>query len=203
MLKVESKYKICKRLGSEVFEKCQTQKFTLAEARAAANKKRGRKNQSDYGRRLLQKQKLRYAYGLYERQLRRYVEDAKRTGSANPTERLYQLLEMRLDNVVYRMGLAPTRRMARQLVSHGHVLVNKRKSTVPSHALSVSDVISVREGSKTKGPFLVQDEKETSAVPGWISINEKDLSATIKSVPALVPGESPFDFVQILEFYSR
>ena len=119
------KYKICKRLGGAVFEKCQTQKFTLAEARKKTTKSQGKRPNamSDYKRQLLEKQKMRYTYGLSERQLSGYVAQSVEK-SAHPGDALMLRLESRLDNVVYRLGLAKTRRLARQMVSHGHILVN-------------------------------------------------------------------------------
>src|SRR3989344_7285371 len=103
------RYKICKRLGSGVFEKCQTQKFQLSEARRGAKRRTGRKPRtlSDFGRQLLEKQKVRYAYGVPERQLARYTREAVE-GTGDPTVSLLSRLETRLDNVVYRLGLAPT-----------------------------------------------------------------------------------------------
>src|SRR3989344_4390397 len=127
------RYKICKRLGSGVFEKCQTQKFQLSEARRGAKRRTGRKPRtlSDFGRQLLEKQKVRYAYGVPERQLARYTREAVE-GTGDPTVSLLSRLETRLDNVVYRLGLAPTRLAARQLVSHGHIAVGERRVTIPS-----------------------------------------------------------------------
>src|SRR5262245_8692490 len=129
-MKIGPKYKIAKRLGAPVFEKTQTQKFALSEARKAKNvrKKRGGAA-SDYSKQLTEKQKMRYTYGITEKQLRRYVDEAAATGH-QPIALLIARLESRLDNVVYRLGLAPTRLGARQMVSHGHVTVNGRKLTI-------------------------------------------------------------------------
>src|SRR5258708_6823158 len=111
MLLIKSKYKVAKRLGAGVFEQTQTQKFSLSEARSK-NKQRGgmRRGGSDYGRQLLEKQRVRFTYGLSERQLSGYVEKA--THAANPSSALHELLETRIDNVAYRAGLASTRRAA-------------------------------------------------------------------------------------------
>jgi small subunit ribosomal protein S4 len=139
-MKIGPKYKICKRLGGGIFEKCQTQKFQIAEARA---RKRGsrRRGMSDYGKQLLEKQKVRFSYGITEKQLRKYVSSS--TLAQDAVSAIYSSLEMRLDNVVYRAGLASTRRMARQLVAHGHITVNGRKLKVPSYATKVDDEIAV------------------------------------------------------------
>src|SRR3989344_5530143 len=129
------RYKIAKRLGASVFEKAQTQKFALSADRSAKNKKRSRGRQSEYGKQMLEKQKVRVTYGLPERQFRSYVRKALAAHTVQPTERLHELLELRLDNVFWRLGLASTRRGARQMVAHGHVMVGAKKVRVPSHTL--------------------------------------------------------------------
>src|SRR6185312_9992594 len=122
-MKIGPKYKIAKRLGASVFEKTQGQKFAIAQERTARNKPRGR-GATEYGKQLLEKQKVRITYGISERQFGNYVAEAMATHGANPAELLHRLLELRLDNVIYRLGLAPTRRAARQMVSHGHITVD-------------------------------------------------------------------------------
>ena len=117
------RYKIAKRLGATVFEKAQTQKFALSADRSAKNKRRGRGRQSEYGKQMLEKQKGRVTYGLPERQFRNYVNKALAAHAIKPSDRLHELLELRLDNVVWRLGLARTRRGARQMVAHGPILV--------------------------------------------------------------------------------
>lgn len=198
---MQPKYKICKRLGNGVYEKCQTQKFALSEARAKKTFKR-RRNVSDYGRQLLEKQKVRYAYGISEKQLRKYVATA--VSSKEPTATLFQGLETRLDNAVYRLGFAPTRRAARQMVSHGHIMVNDRKMTIPSHTVRKGDAITVREGSKTKAVFTNNAEViESAAAPKWLSVDSKKLTASVKALPEFITGESTFDLPAVFEFYSR
>src|SRR5581483_8756571 len=125
------KYKICKRLGSSVFEKCQTQKFQLAADRAP-RKTKGRRGGSDYGAQLIEKQKARFTYGLSEAQFSRYVHEAMEIKGKDSAAGLLARLEARLDNVVYRAGFVKTRRAARQLVSHGHVTVGGKRLNVPS-----------------------------------------------------------------------
>src|SRR5438132_791113 len=115
------RYKIAKRLGVSVFEKAQTQKFALSEARTAKIKKGGRGGRSEFSKQMLEKQKVRITYGITERQFRNYVRAALAAAGTNPVERLHESLELRLDNVSYRLGLAPTRRAARQMVAHGHI----------------------------------------------------------------------------------
>lgn len=195
------KYKICKRLGNGVYEKCQTQKFALSEARAKKSFKR-RRNLSDYGRQLIEKQKVRYAYGITEKQLRKYV--ALAVGSTEPTDTLFAGLETRLDNTVYRLGFAPTRRAARQMVSHGHITVNGKKMTVPSHTVTKGDSIAVRDASKAKLVFTNNAEViENTTAPKWLTVDSAKLTATVKAAPEFVVGETTFDLPAVFEFYSR
>ncbi len=195
------KYKICKRLGSGVYEKCQTQKFTLSEARAKKTFKR-RKNLSDYGRQLLEKQKVRYAYGITEKQLQKYV--GRSLKRKDPAAALFTDLETRLDNTIYRMGFAPTRRAARQMVSHGHIVVNKKKMTVPSHTVKKGDTLAVREGSATKLLFTHHAERiEGHVAPKWLRVNGKKLTASVTAMPEFTVGDSTFDLSAVFEFYSR
>jgi len=195
------KYKICKRLGNGVYEKCQTQKFALSEARAKKTFKR-RKNLSDYGRQLLEKQKVRYAYGITEKQLRKYV--ANSVSTKDPASELFGGLETRLDNTVYRMGFAPTRRSSRQMVSHGHILVNGKKMTVPSHIVKKGDTITVREASKDKPLFVGnKDAIAGHAAPKWITVDPKKLTASVKAQPEFVASDTIFDLPAVFEFYSR
>lgn len=206
MLQIKSKYKVCKRLGAGVFEQCQTQRYALSEARA--QKSRGRKKISDYGLQLTEKQKVRYTYGLSERQFSRYVKESLEA-SGEPVSVLYRVLEMRLDNVVYRLGLAPTRRAARQMVSHGHILVNGRRMTVPSHQMKIGDQFAVREGSKESPLFgageAVSDEGEMVArpLPTWASFDKGALAGKITGEPQFTPGENLLNFGVVFEYYSR
>src|SRR3989344_3371850 len=125
------KFKICRRLGSGVYDKCQTTKFSTSSKGGMASGKRP-KAPSEYGAQLIEKQKIRFSYGISERQLSNYVKKASLMKGAG-AEKLYEELESRLDNVIYRMGLASTRRAARQMVSHGHFIVNDKKVTIPSY----------------------------------------------------------------------
>ena len=140
-MKTGPRYKIAKRLGASVIEKAQTQKFALSADRAAKNKKRTRGGrQSEYGKQMLEKQKVRITYVLTERQFRNYVRKALvNPHGSKPADHLHELLELRLDNVVWRLGLAKTRRGARQMVSHGHITVSEKKSRIPSQALRIGD----------------------------------------------------------------
>jgi small subunit ribosomal protein S4 len=197
------KYKICRRLGSGVFEKCQNQKFALSEGRhEKANRGKRRKQLSDYGQQLIEKQKIRYTYGISEKQLRNYVEAANAVKGASPRDALFQLLESRLDNVLYRLGIAHTRPLARQMSSHGHFTVNGKRTTVPSFRVKEGDVVSLKEGSKNRTLFQNMDKKLAKVnTPGWLSLDAKALSGTVKGVP--VNEDTFLDFGSVLEFYSR
>ncbi len=184
------RYKIAKRLGASVFEKAQTQKFALSADRSAKNKRRGRGRASEYSKQMLEKQKVRITYGLPERQFRSYVHKALAAHSAKPTERLHELLELRLDNVIWRLGLAPTRRAARQMVAHGHVLVDGKKTRAPSHTLSVADRVAVREGSKEHGVLVGFNERFLERpLARWLSWNPKTMEGGVIERPTAASAD--------------
>lgn len=201
-MKIGAKYKMCRRLGSGVFEKCQTQKYTASEAKKSRSSNKRPKQLSDYGRQLIEKQKVRFSYGVSEKQLGNYVEKATNIKGMPVTDKLYELLETRLDNVVYRLGFAPTRRFARQLVSHGHFTVNGTKVTIPSLVVKIGDIISVRDGSRKSVVFADFKKKaETLTWPTWLKFSPEELSAEVVSKP-----KNEEQFLQlgtVLEFYSR
>jgi len=199
------KYKICKRLGSGVFEQCQTQRFVISEARRSKVFSKRRRPISDYGRQLIEKQRIRYTYGLSEKQLVRYVKEAT-SKESNPAAALLSIIESRLDNAVYRSGLASTRRFARQLVSHGHIVVNGRKVTIPSYHVREGDVISVREGSKNKVPFTnlrEEAEKEKQSLPNWLIFDQKKLEGKVTAHPGIDTTNLFFNPSEVLEYYTR
>ena len=202
-MKIGPQFKIAKRLGAPVFEKTQSQKFALSQARGGRQTKRRPGQMSDYKRQLLEKQKMRYTYGVTEKQLRRYIDEGVEK-SQQPISHIMTRLESRLDNVVYRLGLAKTRRFARQMVSHGHITVNGRKLTIPSHKVRVNDVIAVRPGSKETGLFTtLTDSHEATSVPAWLTFDLKKMEGTVTAVPTYEPSETLFDPAQVLEYYSR
>ncbi len=197
------KYKIAKRLGAAVFEKTQTQKFALSEARSAKNKTKRMGMASDFKKQLIEKQKMRFTYCITEKQLRRYIDEAM-SKTHQPIAMLMSRLESRLDNVVYRLGLAKTRLLARQMVSHGHIMVNGRKLDIPSYRTTIGDVVSVRTESKQSILFTsLAEEHQQAGVPNWLTFDVKNLSGEKKSDPIYEPTETLFDPQQVLEFYSR
>ncbi len=198
------RYKIAKRLGATVFEKAQTQKFALSADRFAKNKRRGRGRTSEYGKQMLEKQKVRVTYGLSERQFRKYVREALAGKGVSPSERLHELLELRLDNIVWRLGLAGTRRGARQMVAHGHVTVDGRKTRVPSHLLSVGDTIAVREGSKGHGVLTGFPERFLERpLPSWLAFDPKAMAGSVIERPTASSAGPAGDLVSVLSFYTR
>lgn len=201
MLQIKSKYKIAKRLGNQIFEQTQTQKFALSEARQ--KKPRGRGTKSDYGRQLIEKQKVRFTYGLPEKQLSNYAEAAFE--EKNPPEALHRSLELRLDSAAYRAGFAGTRRAARQMTSHGHLLVNGTRITTPSYRLKKGDTISVREGSRLSPLFAHMGTEEASnrTIPNWLSVDLGTMTAKVDGEPGYVAAEIPLDYPAVFEFYSR
>ena len=161
---------------------------------------------SDFGKQLLEKQRVRFAYGIAEKQLRRYIKESeKRHGGVEPAKKMIELLETRLDNVLFRTGLAVSRRQARQLVSHGHITVNGRKVTIPSYQVTEKDIVAIREGSKEKPYFQAADERMAggSSTPAWLSFDGKAKSAKMTSKPGPENTESVADMNAVLEFYSR
>lgn len=199
MLPIKSKYKIAKRLGNAVFEQTQTQKFALSEARTRVKRGRGA---SDYGRQLIEKQKVRFTYGIAERQLANYA--AKAALEAEPSAALHRALEMRADSAVYRAGLSSTRRAARQAVSHGHITVGGRRITSPSYKLKVGDVIAIREGSRRSPLFAgLADREDARAVPAWLTVDMSLLQATVVAEPQYTASDAGLDYPTVFEFYSR
>lgn len=153
----------------------------------------------DYGIRLVEKQKLRYHYNILERQFARTVDDAKRM-KGNSGDVLLQLLERRLDNVIRRMGVARTIWSARQLVSHGHVLVNGQKVDIPSYRLKVGDVVTLKDKIQ-KNARENLESLGGHEVPGWIAFNPSELSARIVALPTADQVPLDINMNLIIEFY--
>jgi small subunit ribosomal protein S4 len=199
---IKPKFKICRRLGPGVYDKCQTTKFSTSSGKfSGANFKRP-KALSEYGTQLIEKQKIRFSYGITERQLSNYVKKASKIKGAGTAVKFYEALEFRLDNVIYRMGLAPSRRGARQMVSHGHFVVNNKKVTIPSYEVKLGEVIKIREGSKNKKIFGNMLEKlKDYSMPAWVSFDVAKMEGKILAKPKNI--ETFLDLNAVLEFYSR
>ena len=161
------------------------------------------KRPTDYGLSLIQKQRVRFAYGVSEKQFSNYVKKAfegAKKGNV-PASTLFNLIERRLDNVVYKAGIASTRAFARQLVSHGHILVNGKKLTVPSYSVKKGDILSIREGSKDKPVFAELDKQLGSKKSNWLTIDASKKTITVSGEPK--DPEPFFNFQAVIEFYSR
>ena len=164
---------------------------------------RARIKESEYRSQLQEKQKARYTYGILERQFHNYyVEASRRAGKTG--DNLLRLLECRLDNVVYRAGFARSRRHARQLVVHGHFLVNGRKVDIPSFQVTQYDIIDVREKSLQMTPFIVQRETfGERVVPAWLQVLPERMRVLVHSVPVRAQIDMPITEQLIVEYYSK
>jgi small subunit ribosomal protein S4 len=196
------RYKTARRLGNNIFDKTQGEKFLTRESRRKETKRSRPK--SDFGLQMLEKQKAKVTYGVSERMFAKYVKSILDKAGANSPETLIAILESRLDNVVYRLGFAPTRQSARQMVSHGHIKVDGVKITVPSYAVHLGNKITIRESSTKKGIFTGVDEKlKTHNAPSWLAFDAGKKEAKVQGAPKLSPIEVNFDPAAVLNFYSR
>ncbi len=195
--------KVARRLGVNIFGNPKYDRLLKKKPQSPGEPKKGRVRQTEYGRQLVEKQKLKFAYGLSERQFRNLFERAKQMRGVTGTNMLV-LLERRLDNVVYRMGMATSRYQARQLVSHGHILLNGRKVTIPSAVVRANDTVSVRDRKATRDLVrrLLADNA-SRPVPQWLVVSKDDMIGTISILPTrdLIPTIAEEQLV--VEFYSK
>ena len=203
----DSVCRLCRREGTKLFlkgDKCFSQKCAVGK-RPTPPGQHGQARQrkmSEYGAQLREKQKARRAYGLLEGQFFRTYERAT-TMKGITGENLLQLLERRLDNVIYRTGFAASRPQARQLVLHGHFLVNGQKVDIPSYQMELNDVITVRQASKDMELFKAAREGASRIVPKWLTANADELTATVTALPARDDIDFTLQENMIVEFYSR
>ena len=161
-----------------------------------------RRKVSEYGTQLQEKQKVKFVYGVLEKQFYNYY--LKASNMKGPTgENMMTLLELRLDNVVYRLGLAKTRRMARQVVSHGHIRVNGEKVDIPSYSVKVGDVITLRPRSAQSEAFKALREGTTVLTPKWLTFDAPNLTGTVNELPTRADIDFELQENMIVEFYSR
>ena len=203
--------KLCRREGEKLFlkgarcfsPKCSFERREYPPGQHGRSAQYRRRRESDYGKQLRAKQKARRIYGVMERQFRRYYREAlKRRGLTGLN--LLQILESRLDNVVYRMGFADSRAQARLLVTHGHFDVNGRRTDVPSMSLSLNDEISVRDGSRKRTYFKeLRDLAEERNVPDWISRDLTNLSGKLTRLPERIEIDGNLNEQLIVEYYSQ
>ena len=161
-----------------------------------------RKKVSEYGAQLKEKQKVKFVYGILEKQFHKYyLKAANMKGITG--DNMLRLLELRLDNVVYRLGLAKTRRMARQIVVHGHIRVNGQKVDIPSYSVKVGDVITLRQKSAELEMFKVLREGTSTVTPKWLTFDAPNLTGTVAALPAREDIDLQLQENMIVEFYSR
>ena len=161
-----------------------------------------RKKVSEYGAQLKEKQKVKFVYGVLEKQFHKYY--LKATNMKGITgDNMLQLLELRLDNVVYRLGLGKTRRAARQIVVHGHIRVNGQKVDIPSYSVKVGDVITLRERSREQAAFKALREGTGVVTPKWPTFDAQNLTGTVAAMPAREDIDCPIEEHLIVELYSR
>ncbi|PIE15891.1 MAG: 30S ribosomal protein S4 [Proteobacteria bacterium] len=161
-----------------------------------------RRKLSDYAKQLMEKQKLRLNYGVSERQLRRLVKEARAAKLATG-EKLIELLERRLDNVVFRAGFAPTIPAARQLVNHGHLRVNGRRVDIPSFRVRIGDEITLRDRSKNLAVVVEAFESQAPMKPEWVDVAASDKKAKVRDIPTKETVPFPLDVQLVVEYYSK
>ena len=199
--------RMCRREGTKLFlkgERCFSSKCAL-EHRPTPPGQHGQARQrkmSEYGLQLREKQKARRAYGLMEGQFKRTFDNATNMKGITG-DNLLQLLEVRLDNVVYRAGFGASRAQARQLVRHGHITVNGKKVNIPSCTLSAGDVVGIRSKSKDIEFFKVLREGSSRVVPKWLTVDNENLTATVSALPAREDIDLTLQENLIVEYYSR
>ena len=211
-LKAMSKYldsvcKQCRREGEKLFlkgQRCDSPKCSF-ERRAYPPGQHGQKLQKakDYGRQLREKQKTKRIYGVYEKPFRNYYAKAERQPGVTG-DNLLRILESRLDNVVFRLGLANSRRQARQLLSHNHFLVNRKRVNIPSYLVQVGDVIQTRE--KSRNSAVIQealDRSEHRGAPEWLDLDSDKQEGTVRAFPDVEPLLSNIQTQLIIELYSK
>ena len=199
--------RLCRREGAKLYLKgsrCYTKKCSFERRPSPPGQHAVRRRKvGEYGLQLREKQKVRRVYGMLERQFRNYYRSAS-TQSGVTGEELLRSLELRLDNVMYRMGFATSRAQARQLVGHGHFAVNGRPTNIPSFQLKLGDRIEVREGRRSREPFkLAKETLKNHQAPEWLSIDAASLSGTVVESPRR--DQMPLDLNEqlVVEYYSR
>lgn len=193
---------MCRRLGESV---CGSAKCALTRRNYAPGQHglKRRSRPTEFGNQLREKQKAKAFYGILERQFRNYYTQASKM-VGNTSELLLQLLETRLDNTVYRAGLAQTRRQARQLVSHGHIQVNDKKCTIPSRHVRAGDVVALRQTMvESKYSQALATTIKMYDAPQWLQLEKTRLSAQVLSLPTAADAEQSVVVSMIVEYYSR
>lgn len=195
--------RLCRREGEKLFlkgQRCYTGKCAIARRSFAPGQHgQGRKKVSEYGTQLREKQKTKRFYGVLESQFRKTYDKATRMHGKSG-ENLLMLLELRFDNIIYRMGLASSRAEARQLITHGHFAINGKKADIPSMQLSAGDAIEVREGSRKSPKFQDMDRR---TVPAWLTFDPEALKGTVAQIPTRDDVDLEVKETLIVELYSK
>lgn len=198
--------RLCRREGQKLYlkgDKCYSDKCTLNKRNFAPGQHgQGRKRVTEYGLQLREKQKVKRFYGIQESQMRKYFNMADRSEGITG-ENLLKVLEMRLDNVVYRMGMGSSRAEARQLVTHGHFLVNGNRVDIPSYIVNVGDEIEVRSTSKSSPKMKEFIENQKGNSPNWIESNLDELKGKVVAEPTREDIDIPIEEHLIVELYSK
>lgn len=203
----DSQCRRCRRETEKLFlkgDRCFTEKCAVERRQYPPGQHGQRRGKlSDYGIQLREKQKVRNIYGILEKQFRRYFHNAERKKGVTG-ELLLQILEMRLDNMAYRMGFAPNRTSARQLVTHGHFIVNGRKVSIPSYILQVGDIVEIKESSREV--LIVKDSLskiEHRGIPAWVEIDFQNFKGKVLQIPTKEEMQIPAQEQLIVELYSK
>lgn len=199
--------RLCRREGEKLYlkgDRCYSSKCAIdRRSYPPGQHGQGRRKLSEYGLHLREKQKVRRIYGILERQFERYYDEAARMKGITG-ENLLRLLETRLDNIVYRMGVGASRAQARQLVMHGHITVNGRKVDIPSYGVKVGDTVAVND--KSRNLDIVKENVEAAkgrSLPEWLEVDLENLSARVAALPTREQIDIPVEDHLIVEYYSR
>lgn len=205
---ISPKCKQCRRAGEKLYlkgERCNTPKCAMVKRNypPGLHGPKGQPRMTGYGQQLSEKQKAKRQYHLLEKQFRLTFERAKSKGG-NTGDNFIKLLEMRLDNVVYRLGLGNSRPAARQMVNHGLITVNGRTVTIPSYTVKIGDTIKIKSNKKGAKVFTdLEDKLKQHEVPGWLNFDLKEVKAKVLHQPDLNIMKPNFDVQMIIEYYSR
>lgn len=202
----EAVCRLCRRSGDKLMlkgTKCVTKCTLDKRPKPPGPQLTRRRRMSDRGLQLRQKQKVRYSYGLLERQFRRFFAQAERQAGITG-DNLIVLLERRLDNVIYRLGFADSRAQARQLVNHGHFIINGHRVDIPSYLIKDGDVIGWHESSRKNEYFkMASDIVASKVIPGWLNLERQQMVGRVLGLPTPGDIEAKFDMASVVEYYSR
>lgn len=199
--------RLCRRLGDKLYlkgDKCFTPKCAFERRPFPPGPRSMRRRKvSDRGTQLREKQRARAIYGVLERQFRRYYHEAVRRHGVSG-DNLLRILEMRLDNLIYRLGFADSRAQGRQVVLHGHITVNGRKAAIPSHVLKEGDVIAwTSRGQSSKYREMIKERIASKEVPSWLSVNMEEMTGRVLAQPEIEEIGAKFSPATVVEYYSR